>query len=339
MIPRTAATWQGQTWQEQLINVVRDPAELCDLLGLDFIAFSQQFSIQSPNKGHFPLRVPRHFVGRMQAGNLHDPLLLQVMPRPAEEETQPGFITDPLQEDQATKATGLIQKYHGRVLLLVNSACAVHCRYCFRRHFPYGDHRQGRNQWLATLEEVRRDSSIHEVIFSGGDPLAASDHLLSWLAEQIAQIPHVQTLRIHTRLPVVIPDRVDSALLAWLEKTPLNKVMVIHSNHPNELDEDVARAMGQIKQVGVTLLNQAVLLKGINDQCDTLKSLSEKLFQMGVLPYYLHLLDKVAGTHHFDSAEPDALALHNQLKSVLPGYLVPKLAKEIPVELNKIIFG
>lgn len=312
-----------------MTDLIRDPRELCELLELDFGAFRERHlaEIHSAHES-FKLRVPRSFVARMKKGQLDDPLLLQVLPQAQELLEVPGYTGDPLEEAAATHSPGIIQKYQGRVLLMVSSACAIHCRYCFRRHFPYSEHRQSRNQWQEALTSIAADPSIHEVIFSGGDPLSASDRQLSWFVEQIEAIPHVHTLRVHTRLPIVIPDRVNDECLSWMRPKRLKKVVVLHSNHAQEIDQQVGAAIQRMRSLGITLLNQAVLLKGINDQADALVELSQRLFHWGVLPYYLHLLDKVAGAHHFDIETEDALALHAELKSRLPGYLVPRLARE-----------
>lgn len=348
MIPRTLAAWQSQSWQEQLINLVRDPRELCERLELDYRTLCETGDQLKPAVAaalqQFPLRVSHSFIQRMRKGDWEDPLLRQVLPSALESETASGYSTDPLDENAARRSTGIIQKYHGRVLLMVNSSCAVHCRYCFRRHFPYDDHRQSRQQWREQLEVLARDPSIHEVILSGGDPLTASNRQLAWLTQQIAAMDHVHTLRIHTRLPIIIPDRIDAACIDWLGeslqgKNPLKIVMVIHSNHANELDRQVGEALQRLAGLPITLLNQSVLLKGVNDSVDALSRLSETLFQRGVLPYYLHLLDKVEGTHHFDLPLSRAHQLHDALKARLPGYLVPKLAREIPGETNKRVLG
>lgn len=322
------------------MDVIRDPVELCDVLALDFGDFKQRYLDEMAVAGqNFELRVPRAFVRRMAKGDWRDPLLLQVLPQGRELLELPGFDADPLAESEANRTPGIIQKYHGRVLLLISSACAIHCRYCFRRHFPYDDHRQSRGEWQAALETIAADPSITEVIYSGGDPLSAPDRQLSWFTEQIARIPHVNTLRVHTRLPIVIPDRIDGQCLSWLDQPRLKVVVVLHSNHPNEIDAEVAASIGKIRALGILVLNQAVLLKGINDRVETLATLSEKLFRLGILPYYLHLLDKVRGAGHFDLPEADAIALHTALKAQLPGYLTPKLAKELPGATAKIVLG
>lgn len=340
MIPRTVATWQSQTWQEQLIDLIRRPEELCEALELDFGEFkARHMAGMAAAQQSFELRVPRSFVQRMAKGDLLDPLLLQVLPQGREMLDRAGFSADPLAESDAKQVPGIIQKYHGRVLLLISSACAIHCRYCFRRHFPYGDHRRSRSEWQEALEAIAADPSIKEVIFSGGDPLSATNNQLARFSQQISQIPHVKTLRVHTRMPIVIPDRIDAECLAWLKQDRMKVVMVLHSNHPNEIDQQVGGAIRRMRDLGVVLFNQAVLLRGINDEVETLTALSERLFDWGVLPYYLHLMDKVAGAQHFDLPESEAIALHTALKGRLPGYLAPKLAKEVPGASAKVVLG
>ena len=334
MIPRTLQllepdslqpeVQQQAPWQELLSNTVSDPEELFQLLELP----PQQLEAARAACRDFPLRVPRPYLERIAKGDINDPLLKQVLPLGDELLAAPGYSHDPLAENQANPAPGLIHKYCGRVLLIVSPVCAINCRYCFRRHFPYDDNRPSRAQWQQALDYIAADDSIDEVIYSGGDPLAASDRQLAWLTEQVAAIPHIQRLRVHTRLPVVIPQRITDSCLQWLSGTRLNPVMVIHSNHANEIDSAVADAMARLKDAGVTLLNQTVLLRGINDNQDTLASLSQRLFEAGVLPYYLHLLDKVQGAAHFAVSEQRAKQLAAQLLSRLPGYLVPKLVRE-----------
>ncbi len=332
MIPHTAITWQSQSWQQQLSNAISDGAKLRARLGLDEQAFAQRFGAAD-----FPLRVPEHFVSLMEAGNLEDPLLLQVLPQAAEALVVPGFGRDPVGEQGGEEGIpGLLHKYHSRVLLVVTAACAIHCRYCFRRHFPYAEHRQDRAGWQRALDYIAADRSITEVILSGGDPLVANDVVLAELVANIAAIPHVQTLRIHTRLPVVLPDRIDERCLAWLSRDNLTVVMVIHSNHPRELSPELAAAMAAVRDAGVTLLNQSVLLKGVNDSLEVLVELSEKLFQMQVLPYYLHLLDRVHGAAHFEVEEAEARQLHHSLQGRLAGYLVPKLVREVAGAPSKL---
>ncbi len=325
MIHQTIPTWQTANWQEQLQMLIRDPKELCQLLELDpALVFSAQQASQS-----FALRVPRSFVERMEKGNPNDPLLRQVLPVAAELQATPGYTADPLEEQQANPVPGLIHKYQGRVLMILAGSCAINCRYCFRRHFPYENNKPNRQDWQRALDYVRADSSINEIIFSGGDPLTLADKHLQWFSEQMLGIEHLKRLRIHTRLPVVLPDRIDSEFTRWLSELPLQKIMVIHCNHPNEINDQVIEAMRSLSKAGVTLLNQTVLLKGINDCADTLVALSEALFQAGVLPYYLHLLDKVEGAAQFDCDQPLAQQLMIDISARLPGFLVPKLVREV----------
>lgn len=318
-------------WQAQLAGAIRDPAELCHRLGLD------DAWRPGAEAGHelFEVRVPKAFLARMRPGDPHDPLLRQVLPLGAETLPAPGFVADPLEEAAHTPARGLIHKYAGRVLLIASPACAVNCRYCFRRHFPYADNAPSRAQWESSLDHLRRDPTIVEAILSGGDPLAASDRQLAWLVERLDAIPHLRRLRIHTRLPVVIPDRADAAMLDWLGRTRLQKVIVLHINHAQEIDDAVIDACARLRAAGATLLNQSVLLRGVNDSLDALAELSERLFEAGVLPYYLHVLDPVAGAAHFDVPDEKARELVAGLREVLPGFLVPKLVREIPGKGSK----
>lgn len=283
----------------------------------------------------FPLRVPHAYIKRMELGNPNDPLLRQVLPVGEECEHIDGYSLDPLAEQSQNPTNGVIHKYHGRLLLIVSSACAVNCRFCFRRHFPYPDNRLDGDSWNSAMEYIRSDASIKEVIFSGGDPLASSDRRLEKIAAELNHIEHVEILRIHTRLPVVIPDRITGDLINWFARQRLQPVMVIHTNHGNEIDDRVREAMFRLKQAGVTLLNQAVLLKGINDSASALIQLGETLFKIGVLPYYLHLLDPVHGSAHFDIPEVRATHLLKEVMANCPGYLVPKLVREIPGRSGK----
>ncbi len=318
-------------WQSQLARAVRDPRELCRRLRLD------PAWLPGAETGHrlFEVRVPEAFLARMRPGDPADPLLRQVLPLDAEAAPTPGYVSDPLAEAEHTPQRGLIHKYAGRVLLIASPACAVNCRYCFRRHFPYAENSPSRAQWEQTLDHLRDDTSIREAILSGGDPLAASDRQLAWLVERLDAIPHLKRLRIHTRLPVVIPDRVDAGLLDWLTATRLQTVVVLHSNHANEIDDAVIAACRRLTQAGATLLNQSVLLRGVNDSVEALAALSERLFEARVLPYYLHMLDPVAGAAHFDVPEFEARELVAGLRESLPGFLVPKLVREIPGEASK----
>lgn len=313
-----------EKWQQILADLVTEPKELLRLLDL-----ANQVALPSPEVlAQFPLKVPRPFIARMQRGNPHDPLLRQVLP--LDVEAVPGGVADPLDERHCNPAPGLLHKYAGRVLLTVAPHCAVHCRYCFRREFDYTANTPGRAQWQAALDHIAADPDIHEAILSGGDPLAAGDRHLAWLVEWLAAIPHLRRLRIHTRTPIVIPQRVTDGLLQWLTGTRLQPVMVLHCNHAQEVDTEVGAALVRLADAGVPLLNQSVLLRGVNDGVAALKSLSEVLFSHRVLPYYLHLLDPVTGAGHFDVPEPEARDLMAGLRAVLPGYLVPRLVREIP---------
>ncbi len=328
----TAELLGTESWQQALANVIRQPEELFSLLKLDKASLPAAMAACQD----FPLRVPRSFVARMQTGCVDDPLLKQVLPLGVELDYQPGFTEDPLGEKASNPLPGLIHKYHGRVLLIVSGGCAINCRYCFRRHFPYSENNPGRAERQQMLDYIRNNSSISEVILSGGDPLVASDHLLAELVEDIATIPHITTLRIHSRLPIVIPQRINPQSLKWLTATRLNTVMVIHCNHANEIDQAVRDSLQQLRQAGITVLNQTVLMAGINDNADSLAILSEALFNAGALPYYLHALDKVQGAAHFQVAEQHGQQLIQQLLARLPGYLVPKLVKEVAGASSKV---
>lgn len=318
-------------WQTQLARAIRDPRELCRRLGLDETWWP------GAEDGHalFEVRVPDAYLARIRPGDPADPLLRQVLPLAEEARVAPGYVADPLEEAEHAPAPGLIHKYAGRVLLIASPACAVNCRYCFRRHFPYEENAPSRAQWQTALDYLRRDATLHEAILSGGDPLAASDRQLAWLVERLEEVPHLRRLRIHTRLPVVIPERIDDALLGWLGATRLQKVMVLHINHANEIDEAVVAACRRLSAAGVTLLNQSVLLRGVNDTVEALSTLSERLFEAGILPYYLHVLDPVAGAAHFDVADDEARDLVAGLRKILPGFLMPRLVREIPGEASK----
>ena len=272
----------------------------------------------------------------MTKGDTDDPLLKQVLPQSAEMLSTPGFNADPLGEAASNPIPGVVHKYHGRALLIISPACAVHCRYCFRRHFPYEDNTLGKGEWQTALDYLASDPSISEVIYSGGDPLAANDNFLLWITEQIAAIPHIKRLRIHTRLPLVIPSRINPSCLHWLTTTRLKVVMVWHINHPNEIDHAVKQAAAQLKRRGIELLNQSVLLKEVNDNAATLALLSEQLFDAGIMPYYIHRLDKVAGAAHFDISDDKIQQLQQDLLRLLPGYLVPRFVCEQAGALSKL---
>ncbi|MBQ0757564.1 MAG: EF-P beta-lysylation protein EpmB [Amphritea sp.] len=321
------------TWQTLLSQTLKSPEELLRYLQLpdSLLEGANRASLE------FAMRVPRPWLDRIEKANPDDPLLRQVLPLGEELESIPGFISDPLEEMSSNPVDGLIHKYKGRVLVILTGACAINCRYCFRRHFPYAENRLGPEQWQKILDYIAADTSITEVIFSGGDPLVSSDARLKQLIDDLQQIPHLTRLRIHSRLPVVLPQRITTSLTNLLSQTHLKVVTVIHSNHPQELDNAVAKAVEQLKHAGVTVLNQAVLLRGVNDSVATLKELSEKLFDIGVLPYYLFTFDPVKGAAHFDVPDNEAKQIISQLQDQLPGYLVPKLAREIPGRGSKTL--
>lgn len=288
----------------------------------------QNYAADCKARKLFPMRVPKPFASRMVKGDPMDPLFLQVFTSHQEFNAADGYSTDPLLE-QDNQQPGILHKYHNRLLLLVRGGCAVNCRYCFRRHFPYADNHLNKQQWQQALDYIADNPQIDEVIYSGGDPLMAKDDFLWWLTQQIETISHVKRLRIHTRLPVVIPSRITPELIKWFTSTRLKPVMVLHINHANEIDKALTLAIRKLKEAGVTLLNQAVLLKGINDTADRQITLNESLFEIGVMPYYLHVLDKVQGAEHFDVPESQAKTLMAEIIKRQPGYLVPKLVREI----------
>jgi EF-P beta-lysylation protein EpmB len=320
-------------WPSQLRDVVRSGRELLGLLGID----PREAGMSDAAAAEFPLKVPMAYVRRMRPGDPRDPLLLQVLAGASELLNAPGYGRDPVGETgPANPLPGIIQKYRGRALLIATGGCAIHCRYCFRRHFPYDDNRNSRFEWRQAAQHLANDPTISEVILSGGDPLVAGDEQLGELVDLLAAIPQVRRLRIHTRLPVVIPDRVTGSLLDAVCRDRLQTVVVIHSNHPNEIDASVEGAMARLGERGVTLLNQSVLLAQVNDSAATLSELSERLFGARVLPYYLHLLDPVRGAAHFEVPEERARALAGELANRLPGYLVPRLVRETAGAGSKI---
>ncbi len=322
-------------WQRLLREAVSNLADLLRLLDLE----PEDVGASRAAARDFPLRVPRGFVDRMRPGDPNDPLLRQVLPVRAETQTVLGFVDDPLAESVVSPAPGMLHKFAGRVLLVATGACAVHCRYCFRRHYPYAADRPWRDGWRAARDTIAKDASIREVILSGGDPLSLHDDKLGMLATALADIPHVRRLRIHTRLPIVLPERVDDALLSWLTGTRLRPIVVVHANHAQEIDASVRRGVARLRERQVPVLNQAVLLAGINDRVDDLVALSEALFDGGIMPYYLHVLDPVRGAAHFDVSDDRAAALVRDAAARLPGYLVPRLVREVPGAPAKMPVG
>ena len=322
-------------WQAALADAVRDPAELCRLLRLPpSVAAAAEVAA-----GDFPLLVPRTFLARIRPGDPEDPLLVQILPRADELAEQPGYRTDPLGEAAATVSPGLLWKYRGRSLMVTTGACAVHCRFCFRRHFPYHASPRTLADWQPTLRRIAAEGSIHEVILSGGDPLALPDQQLGQLARRLAEIPHLKRLRLHTRLPVVIPQRVTDELVGQLRGTRLSAIVVVHVNHPAEIDDATAAALGRLVEAGIPVLNQSVLLRGVNEQVDVLAELCERLADVRVMPYYLHQLDRVAGAAHFEVPEATGIKLIAQLRARLPGYAVPRYVRERPGGTDKEVLA
>lgn len=318
-------------WQEELANLVTDPQELLSLLDLDpdLLPAAKAAALA------FPLKIPRNFLQRIQKGRLDDPLLKQILPIGAELHAHPQYSDDPLAEKEANPVPGLLHKYKSRVLVTLTSACAVHCRYCFRRHFPYAENNPGTRGWDDIRAYIETQPDVNEIILSGGDPLSVSDKLLRLFIDKMRTIPHVRRLRLHTRLPIVLPNRITDELVSALSSFSGDVVMVVHANHAQEIDETVVAAFSKLRMANIHLLNQSVLLKGVNDNAVTLNELSESLFSAGVLPYYLHVLDKVQGAAHFDLPLEKAKHLHAELMTKLPGYLVPRLACEEAGKLSK----
>ncbi len=320
-------------WQQSLANAIRTPEALLTLLQLEQ---HRPLLAAARRRGqNFPLLVPHSFAAKMRCGDPEDPLLRQVLPVDAEGYSPEDFSSDPVGDLQAMPVPGLLHKYHGRALLIVSGACAVHCRYCFRREFPYAEADPKRGQWSEALKYIAADASLSEIILSGGDPLIVSNNKLSWLLNRLAQIPHVSRIRIHSRLPIVLPERIDKGLLSILKKNLQQIIIVVHANHPKEIGADVLSALREFRKTGLLVLNQSVLLKHVNDSVDCLVRLSEALLNAGVLPYYLHMLDKTRGTQHFEVNEKCAVNIHTELQHRLPGYMVPKLVRELPGQAAK----
>lgn len=317
-------------WQQELAESITQAEELMQLLELSSTSWFSEYATKD-----FSLRVPRSFVARMEKGNPHDPLLKQILPSPSELFERPGFVKDPLAERDYNPVSGLLHKYENRVLLVVTGGCAVNCRYCFRRHFPYAENNPSRKDWSKSIEYIQFHSEIHEVILSGGDPLLAPDDYLSDLVAMIDSIPHVKRLRIHSRIPIVLPSRVNNDLLSWFVNPARQAIMVVHANHPNEINQEVSEAVQLLRSNNVLVLNQSVLLRDINDDPDILANLSEKLFSIGILPYYLHRLDPVKGAGHFEVNIERARQIVRALAGKVSGYLLPKFVQELPGENSK----
>ncbi|MGC3819183.1 EF-P beta-lysylation protein EpmB [Acinetobacter sp. G11] len=329
--------YQEQNWQSQLSDLITDPLELLETLQL---SPDQLLSGAILASEKFKLRVPRAFVGKMSIGDPLDPLLLQILPHHLELEDHPGFVTDPLSEEQANQQPGVLHKYKSRFLLTLTGACAVHCRYCFRRHFPYQENLPKNEDWLNIKQYIQNQPDINEVILSGGDPLTLYNRKLALWIDRIESMPQIKFLRIHSRVPIVIPNRVDNELISLLKNSRLRIILVVHSNHAAELDDFTCSKLSALVQQQITVLNQAVLLKGVNNSAQLLVDLSYRLFDAGVMPYYLHVLDKVKGAHHFDLSPEEINLIYKEVLENLPGYLVPKLVREIAGEKNKTpLFG
>jgi len=343
MIHRTEATWQtsgslsendapaaasvpGQSpdWQQQMATAFKRLEDLFDYIEID----PGQLSSAEAAARNFPLRVPRGYAARMEKGNLKDPLLRQVLPVADEMVRHSDYLAAPVSDRESSVAAGTLHKYQGRVLLIATGSCGVHCRYCFRRHYPYRDASAGRDNWRGAIDHLQKSRDVSEVILSGGDPLTLSDERLRRLARALEKIPHLRRLRIHTRLPLLVPGRITDELVDWFARGRLQPVMVLHANHAREISGELRTGLEALRRQGVTLLNQSVLLRGVNDSETALSDLSQSLFSSGVLPYYLHLLDRVQGAAHFEVAEPEALSLYRQIRDQLPGYLVPRLVRD-----------
>ncbi|EEX93474.1 lysine 2,3-aminomutase [Vibrio orientalis CIP 102891 = ATCC 33934] len=319
-----------QNWLKQLANGISDPAKLLEELEIDPTPWQSGFDARKL----FAQRVPQSFVDRMEKGNPFDPLLRQVLPLSEEFEIHEGYSNDPL-EEQNNSIPGLLHKYHNRALMIVKGGCAINCRYCFRRHFPYDENKSSKSVWQQSLDYIQQHPEIDEVILSGGDPLMAKDEELNWLVNHIADIPHIKRLRIHSRLPVVIPARITPALANLLENTRLQTILVTHINHAQEIHQELRDSLTTLKRAGVTLLNQGVMLKGVNDSIDDQVTLSQALFDAGVLPYYMHVLDKVQGAAHFFISDQQAKIIMAGVMEKVSGYLVPKLTREIGGRASK----
>ncbi len=322
MLQHPQAIIPATHWQQQLAQAIRTPEALLTALDLPADRVSHAAAAD------FPLRVPQAFVARMQKGDWHDPLLRQVLPLDEELKIQEGFNQDPVGDLDAVSGHGILQKYHGRVLVMTTAACGIHCRYCFRRHFPYSEHTTRRTQWQALVDVITADNSISEVILSGGDPLSLDDVALRDLLQKIDAIEHVKRIRIHSRFPIILPSRIDDVFINTIKSINTPIVFVAHCNHANEIDDEVRNALKALHDAHVTLLNQAVLLRGVNDSEEALINLSEGLFESHIMPYYLHLLDRVQGAAHFEVGLAEAIQLMEGIRRKLPGYLVPKLVKE-----------
>lgn len=303
---------------------MQDVVDFCRISEVD-----QRFVLLHPT---FPISLPRRLAEKIEPGNIQDPIFRQFVPLCDETTTVDGFLCDPLHECEVRPCSNLLHKYYGRALLMTTSACGMHCRFCFRRHFPFSSSRKDFSEELSYLLS---HTEIEEVILSGGDPLALSTKTLSDLLARIENVPHIRRLRLHTRFPIGIPERIDEELLACLTSVKKPVVIALSVNHPKELDTDVREAFHRLKSIGIMLLSQTVLLRGINDSTQILCQLMAHLADFGVLPYYLHQLDRVAGAHHFEVPVSKGLELVATLRATLPGYMVPRYVQERPNHAGK----
>ena len=331
MITPNAISLKQDDWQKALARAIKTPEALAERLGLSL----ESLPALKGAHGAFPIKVTDYWLRLIERGNLDDPLLRQILPDAAELIEVDGYIADPVDDDAAYRGNGVIQKYQGRALLITTGACAIHCRYCFRRHYPY-DENSSLKHLSDAINLLANDTTISEVILSGGDPLSLSDRRLSELFDKLEAIPHIKRIRLHTRTPVALPQRITDGLVERLSSSSKSTCIVLHANHPNEITQELATALASLKNSGISLLNQSVLLKEINDSSAILFELSEKLFSIGVLPYYCHLLDPVQGAAHFDVEKLAAEKIEAELKAMLPGYLVPKFVREVSHASSKI---
>ena len=324
------------SWQQQIRSAIRDVDQLLERLNLP-VNRTENERLKAVR--HFPTFVPLPYLARIRPGDVDDPLLVQVLPSAAEDTSPPSFSVDPLGEAVSTLQPGLLQKYAGRVLLVTTGACAVNCRYCFRRHFPYEESPKSPNQWESAVAQIAADESVEEVILSGGDPLMLVDQNLGHLVDRLSTIAHLKRLRIHTRLPIVIPQRVTNHLLEILSISTLQTIMVIHTNHARELDDAVESALKRLSNTGTMLLNQSVLLRRVNDRAEVLIDLSQRLLECRVVPYYLHKNDPVIGTSHFEVSADKGTELIKSMRAALPGYAVPRFVQEIAGQPHKTVLA
>ena len=329
--PDNASPLRSNSWQRDLAAAYRQGSDLLRFLGLDSGHTSEQAAQD------FPCLVTQHFAQQMQHGDPFDPLLRLVLPVGDETRTAPGFGFDPVGESSAQCAPGLLQKYKSRALLVSTGACAIHCRYCFRRHFDYQQTDYRGQWWQAAWQHIQSNEHIDELILSGGDPLILSDKHVAEIIDAFSTIPHLRRIRFHSRIPVVLPSRITEDLLQIFASAPLPIVLVVHANHAQEISDEVRRALKALQGVGVRLLNQSVLLRGVNDNAETICDLSHALFDAGVMPYYMHVLDPVAGAAHFLVPDDEARALMRSVQKRLAGYMVPRLVREEPGEASKTI--